>query len=124
MHKFRFESKLSTYLTRVAINLSLNELKRRKRMFSLFSRSDDDYSFQLSDPSMSPERHDIQNAIEYGLKKLDPDFRSVIVLRLVQGYSVKETSDILGIPIGTVASRLARAQEKLTKIIKPHFSNH
>ena len=45
-------------------------------------------------------------------------FRAVIVLRMIDGYSVRETAEILNIPEGTVASRLARAQVKLRQIFE------
>ena len=62
-----------------------------------------------------PDRERIEQAIA----RLDEDFRSVIVLRLIDGYSTAETAKILNIPLGTVLSRLARAQRKLREILKP-----
>jgi len=45
----------------------------------------------------------------------------VIVLRLIDGYSTEETAKILNLPLGTVLSRLARAQMKLKEILTPVF---
>ena len=47
--------------------------------------------------------------------------RSVVVLRLIDGYSVEETAKILDVPQGTIASRLARAQVKLKEWLQPIF---
>jgi RNA polymerase sigma-70 factor (ECF subfamily) len=44
---------------------------------------------------------------------LDANFQAVATLRLIEGYSTEETSSLLGIPLGTTLSRLARAQQKL-----------
>jgi RNA polymerase sigma-70 factor (ECF subfamily) len=55
--------------------------------------------------------------VDKALQKLDPGQRSVVVLRLLQGYSTKETADILDLPLGTVLSRLSRAQKNLRKIL-------
>jgi len=52
------------------------------------------------------------------LMSLDPKFRIIVTMRMLQGYSTKETAEILEIPMGTVLSRLSRAQEQLRKILK------
>jgi RNA polymerase sigma-70 factor (ECF subfamily) len=53
-----------------------------------------------------------------GLQQLPPEFKAVIVLRLINGYSTRETADILSLAQGTVLSRLARGQAKLRDAIK------
>ena len=116
---FKEEAKLSTYLTRIAINLSLNELKRRKKRQRRFGFFGGDKRINVIDGSSDPERIELKELIDKGLAQLDPDFRAVIVLRLIEGYSVKETAELLDLPKGTVASRLARAQVKLKEIIQP-----
>ncbi len=49
---------------------------------------------------------------------LDEQQRAVVVMRLIQGYSTKETADMLNIPLGTVLSRLSRALDKLRLSLK------
>lgn len=118
LDKFRGESGLGTYLTRIAINLSLNELKRRQRRFQrFFSIQKEDRVMEIADRSESPERMETRDLISQALQRLEPDFRAIVVLRLVEGYSVKETAKMLELPMGTVASRLARAQRKLKEIL-------
>ena len=56
--------------------------------------------------------------VSKALKKLDPKFRVIVVMRMLQGYSTKETAEILDIPIGTVLSRLSRAQEQMRIILE------
>lgn len=117
--KFRGDSELSTYLVRIAINLSLNELKRRKRRtyFSLDTWKKDQkdkVGNSLFDNSFE-QREQIQKA----MNKLEANFRSVVTLRLIAGFSVKETAEILSVPIGTVLSRFARAQKKLKTMLAP-----
>jgi RNA polymerase sigma-70 factor (ECF subfamily) len=117
---FRGDAKLSTYLSRIAINLSLNELKRRKRKgrWLTFTRSNGP-EYQVEDTEAGPERQDLQDALQRAMQQIGPEFRAVVTLRLVEGYSVKETAGILGLPQGTIASRLARAQQKLRSILEP-----
>jgi RNA polymerase sigma-70 factor (ECF subfamily) len=117
---FRGDSSLKTYLTRIAINLSLNELKRRKRRVSLFSRKPVEEYHDLAAPAARPEAMEDKELIRWAMNKLDPKFRSVIVLRLIDGYSTEETARILDVPMGTVLSRLARGQAKLREIIQTH----
>ena len=117
--KFRGESSVGTYLSRIAINLAINELRRRryrKKFFSL--RANKGMANSTSIEDKQPQQ-DIKNMVRQALQQLEPKSRSVIVLRLINGYSSQETADILGLPLGTVLSRLARAQMKLKKILKP-----
>ena len=117
LDKFRGEASLSTYLTRIAINLSLNELKRRKRRLSRFFNSPVDELVQIPDRNDHLEKRDICQWVQHAIQRLEPNFRAVIVLRLIDGYSTQETAEILKIPLGTVLSRLARAQAKLKDIL-------
>jgi len=126
---FQGSSSVGTYITRIAINLSLNELKRRKRrsMFSLFHSSDpdeDDPVKEIPDPQATAGYDDTKDLVHRAIQQLDPKFRMVIVLRLLDGYSTKETADILQLPTGTVLSRLARAQQKLKEILTPYLGEH
>lgn len=114
---FRAESSVSTYLTRIAINLSLNELKRRKRKNRLFSASRDDMP-NIKDENGETQSMELNETLQMALQKLKPKFKKVVVLRLIQGYSTRETAQILSLPEGTVLSRLARAQEKIKNELK------
>ena len=122
LHEFRGEAKLSTYLTRIAINLSLNEQKRQRRRRLRFTPLDqEERPKQLIDTSADPGRGDNLDLIRKAVACLEPDQRAVVVLRLIDGYSVRETAEILELPQGTVASRLARAQERLRQLLKDRF---
>jgi len=120
---FRGEASLSTYLTRIAINLSLNEIKRRKRrnMF-IIGRRDEDVEMDYQDTNNALEAWDTKEAVNKALQRLEPKFRSVVVLRMLQGYSTTETAKILNLPLGTVLSRLSRGQDKLKELLK-HLIN-
>jgi RNA polymerase sigma-70 factor (ECF subfamily) len=48
---------------------------------------------------------------------MDPKFRIIVAMRMLQGYSTKETAEILDLPLGTVLSRLSRAQEQMKNIL-------
>jgi RNA polymerase sigma-70 factor (ECF subfamily) len=114
--QFRGDAKVSTYLARISINLSLNAVKRKKSRNWISIWSAEDQELDIMDESHF-DTDDLNGTIERALQGLSPDFRSVVVLRLMQGYSTKETAQILEIQQGTVLSRLSRAQEKLKKIL-------
>ncbi|MBN1543665.1 sigma-70 family RNA polymerase sigma factor [candidate division KSB1 bacterium] len=114
--RFRGESTVATYLTRIAINLSLNELKRRKRRRLLGLHSID----ESEAPTVRIENPEWREVLQRALQRLDPLFRTVVVLRWIEGYSTRETAEILDVPEGTVLSRLARAQKKLQHMLAPY----
>ena len=124
LNNFRGDSAIGTYLTRIAINLSLNEIKRRSRRSRLFFHSDDE-TFDVEDKNSNTDTDENREVVQHAIRELAPKFRSVIVLRLIDGYSTEETAKILSVPIGTVLSRLARAQKKLKEILSPMLElNH
>jgi RNA polymerase sigma-70 factor, ECF subfamily len=115
--QFRGESKLVTYLTKIAINLSLNVIKKnRLRRFLSFEEWSKKERASQGDNS-NIEQLERDEIVRKALACLDAKHRSVIILRLINGYSTEETADILGLPAGTVLSRLFRAQEKLKAIL-------
>jgi RNA polymerase sigma-70 factor, ECF subfamily len=92
---FKGESALSTYLIRIAINLSLNEIKRRKikRFFSyneLLENGSD-----LINPDNPHAEKENREIVQAAIQKLNSKYRTVLVLRLIDGYSTEETAKIL-----------------------------
>jgi RNA polymerase sigma-70 factor (ECF subfamily) len=116
---FRGESKLSTYIQKIAVNLTLNEIKRRKRFFSMFSQKGNSemHEFEVADHD-TQEAREATEIVNKALMIMDPKFRVIVAMRMLQGYSTKETAEILDLPLGTVLSRLSRAQEQLKDILQ------
>ena len=108
LDKFKGESAVGTYLIRIAINLSLNEIKRKKRSNSFFAREEEGRAEAVEETDV-----DTKEMVNSEIRRLDPEFQSVVTLRMIEGYSTQETAKILGVPLGTVLSRLSRAQKKL-----------
>jgi RNA polymerase sigma-70 factor (ECF subfamily) len=117
--EFRGEAKLSTYIQKIAVNLTLNEIKRRKRFFSMFSQkaNNEMYEFEIADNDIE-KRTEASEIVNKALLAMDPKFRVIVTMRMLQGYSTKETAEILDIPVGTVLSRLSRAQTQLRNILE------
>ena len=71
----------------------------------------------------TPDEHaDMKDIVHYEISRLDTDFQAVVTLRMMEGYSTEETAEILGIPLGTVLSRLSRAQKKLKLVLAKHYT--
>ncbi len=119
---FRGDASLKTYLTRIAINLSLNELKRRKRERSRYIALDDDVELP-GGPQPDPEASEKVAIVQRAIDQLEPGFKAVVNLRMMQGHTVKETAEMLGVPSGTVLSRLSRARVKLANLLQPYVDD-
>ncbi|MBE0461678.1 MAG: RNA polymerase sigma factor, partial [Candidatus Aminicenantes bacterium] len=78
LDKFRGEASTGTYLTRIAINLSLNELKRKKRQRRLFFSKSDNKFENVPDKNNQEDESETKKIIRHAIQKLDPKFRSVI----------------------------------------------
>jgi RNA polymerase sigma-70 factor (ECF subfamily) len=103
------------------MNLSLNELKRRKRRLLRFTgKPVEDYHDLADERQVHPQDVD-KERVWLAIQELDEKFRSVVVLRLIDGYSTEETARILDIPLGTVLSRLSRGQKRLKELLEPHI---
>jgi RNA polymerase sigma-70 factor, ECF subfamily len=121
INNFRGESALGTYLTRIAINLSLNEIKRKKiKKVISFEKMQEDGS-DISEANNN-DYNNSKEIIQKAVQNLNPKYRSVLVLRLIDEYSTDETAKILDLPVGTVLSRLSRAQLKLKEYLQPYLS--
>jgi len=118
MDNYKGDSALSTYLTRIAINLSLNEIKKLQKNQNV---NIENYNYKISADD-EVEKKEITDTVTTALQQLEPEFRSVVILRMIQGYSSKETAQILNLPVGTVLSRLSRAHQKLKSILNKELN--
>jgi RNA polymerase sigma-70 factor (ECF subfamily) len=114
---FRGDASLKTYVVRIAMNLSLNELKRRKRFSNRTVSIDSGVNLNHENEMPMNERADTMEMIQKAINKLEPKQKSVFVLRIVEGYSTIETAKTLKIPLGTVLSRLSRALEEMRRLV-------
>jgi len=120
--QFRGDAALSTYLRRIAMNLSLNALKQRRR-FSLRLVSRDESRTSLNEPQVEAydaERTERIDVVRRAVAALGEKQRAVVVLRLLDGLSTNETAVILDLPAGTVMSRLARGMTELERLLAPY----
>lgn len=117
-------AKFSTWIYTIAGNLARTEYQRRRRrqFFSINSQSEESENFEIPDESYRPDvitdsgikDKIIQNA----LMKISKTYREAVILRDIQELSYEEISEILGIEIGTVKSRINRGRAQLQKLLK------
>ena len=123
--EFKGEAKLATYITRIAINLSLNAIQRRKRKWQIFySGEKKDERLNAFADSRTEKQKDEKELVRRAVSLLDSNYREVVVLKVFQGYKSKEVAEILQIPLGTVLTRYARAQKKLKILISELDSDY
>ena len=127
---FAGRSSLSTWLTRVVINESLGRLRvQRRRRAQLEAEGVtmlDHYREELARGSEAPPpdalvaREQLRRLLESAIAALPEGFRTVFVLRAIEGLSVDETAEVLNIATSTVKTRFLRARRKLQENLNPH----
>jgi len=115
LRTFKFESKFSTWLFRVAVNHALNRASEGVRHARIHEKIVKD---GRGDPGGTKEGRPVDDEVHRALQELSPKLRTVISLRYLEGFSYEEIAEILEISIGTVKSRLFLAHETLRPILK------
>jgi len=120
--EFRGDSSFTTWLYRIVRNACLDEMRKRKRqrvtsLDETMELDDGEMSRQFADngdgPEQALERVELQRTVLEAINALDEEYRVVVVMRDIQGYSYNEIAEALGINLGTVKSRLNRARGAL-----------
>lgn len=132
---FRFESRFSSWVYRIAVNASI-DLKRRaasRRQASLESlqAAGDNGArpLQFTDeaaeaPMATASRHELEDEVQAAITRLSPKMRTITVLRYLEALSYEEISEALGVSLGTVKSRLSRAHDALDRELTPVLDRH
>ncbi len=127
---FRFESSFSTWLYRIAVNTCKNRrqslaARLRRRMLRIVPQGDCDAPGTCGEPgddSRSPgtlyDRKAAGRAVAAAIAQLPPGHREVVLLRDIEKLPYEEIAAVLGLELGTVKSRLARARAKLQERLK------
>src|SRR6476660_7325713 len=130
LHQFQEQSKFYTWLVRIAVNEALMKLRRRRpeRMVSLdedVKTEEDSLPREIADWSPNPEQMynqaELKEILSKTIQGLPPSFRTVFVLRDVEGLSTEETADALDLSIPAVKSRLLRARLQLRERLSRYF---
>jgi len=135
IREFRFESRFSSWVYRIAVNASIDVRRRARsrKIASLDAMHETGPAgggkYDLADrmiemPSVSASRHELEAAIQRAINRLSPKLRAIVVLRYSESLSYEEVAETLRISLGTVKSRLARAHEALDRELTPVLDKH
>jgi RNA polymerase sigma-70 factor (ECF subfamily) len=131
--QFQGQSKFYTWLVRIAVNEALMKLRRRRpeRMVSLdedVKTEDDSLPREVADWSPNPEQQytqaELRDILTKTIQGLPATFRTVFVLRDVEGLSTEETAEALELSVPAVKSRLLRARLQLRERLNRYFQRH
>ena len=137
---FRGESQPYTWLFRIAVNLSISRLRKvkRRRTFSLDAPSQagasdggDDQAAGLVQrlagdepgPAEHVEQREQMQQMLDALSRCDPEDRALIVLRDIEGFDYQQLAEMLGLPLGTLKSKLFRARKALVEQLKDYLKD-
>ncbi|HEY1262254.1 MAG TPA: sigma-70 family RNA polymerase sigma factor [Terriglobales bacterium] len=130
LEQFQGQSKFYTWLVRIAVNEALMKLRRRRpeRFVSLdedVKTEDDSLPREVADWSPNPEQlynqAELRDILSRTIQGLPPTFRTVFVLRDVEGLSTEETAEALDLSVPAVKSRLLRARLQLRERLNRYF---
>ena len=129
---FEGRSSLSTWLTRIVVNEALGrrrtEARRRHHLEQEGIALLDDYRDALmrgsiaETPDAAVAREQIRKLLEHAVEQLPDPFRTVFVLREVEGLSSEETAEVLDLPVATVKTRLFRSRRRLQQLLAPEVA--
>ena len=129
--RFREDSRFYTWIVRIAVNQALMKLRKRRtdRSVSLDDPIEEDGEViprDFADWKPNPEqllgRTETRERLEEAIQGLPPSFRTVFVLRDVEGLSTEETAEMLGLSISAVKARLFRARLRLREELSKVFN--
>jgi RNA polymerase sigma-70 factor (ECF subfamily) len=133
LHSFKGDSLFFTWLYRIAINTAISMKRKQKPMLRIQAIGDEKNAIDPLDSSeINRPDHAIQLAEEErrvhdALSKLSAEHRAVLVMKDMDGIKYEEMAETLGVPVGTIRSRLHRARLELRDIFlqqeevrKPH----
>lgn len=117
LRRFRGEAQLGTWFHRVAVNASLDMLRRAKTRPTAPLEAAGDAPASDPGPDVEAERAQRAAAVHTALAKISDEHRAVLVLYEIEGLDYAEVADALGVPVGTVKSRIHRARIEMARLL-------
>jgi RNA polymerase sigma-70 factor (ECF subfamily) len=125
LHQFQGESSFATWMTRIVINLCLDQIRRQKRtraesIEELEEAGGVERQMPIaeSNPTEGLESEEVRRRIDEAMGKLTDAHRTVLVMHEFEGLEYKEIAKRVGISIGTVMSRLFYARRRLASLLQ------
>ena len=126
LHQFQGDSSFATWMTRIVINLCLDQIRRQKkvRAESIEQLNEEaggverQMPVEYTNPTEGLEKDELRKRIDEAMDKLTESHRTVLVLHEFQGLEYKEIAKKVGISIGTVMSRLFYARRRMASLLR------
>lgn len=126
LHQFQGDSSFATWMTRIVINLCLDQIRRQKKMRAeSFEQIEEDLggverqmAVEHVNPTEGLEKDELRKRIDEAMAKLTEAHRTVLVMHEFQGLEYKEIAKRVGISIGTVMSRLFYARRRMASLLQ------
>lgn len=118
--QFRGESSFGTWLHRVALTVSLNALRKVKRLRQRETELDDALHHEHEDGALEP---DLRDRLRAAIEALPEGIRVALVMHTIEGFSHAEIGEALGIAEGTSKARVFDARARLRKALAPHVQD-
>jgi RNA polymerase sigma-70 factor (ECF subfamily) len=133
LSEFRGDSGPYTWLFRIAMNAAVSRIRTasRRKTLSLeglgasrpgstpHGRFSDTISAAQRSPAESLEMSEQHRALMAAMDRLNPEYRALLVMRDLEGFDYRQMADVLGLPLGTLKSRLFRARMALRDLLEP-----
>lgn len=128
LESFKGDALFFTWLYRIAINSAITLKRRRRAIVSIYAktapgRADSDPDMEPLDesegnqPGDAMERREEEARLQAALNRLSPEYKTVLVLKDIEGQKYEDIAEVLGVPVGTVRSRLHRARLELRDLL-------
>lgn len=129
LDRYDENQKFSTWIYRIATNLCIDRLRKRKPNYSLDAELPDsegaDWYSTLASDQDTPEEElvlsETQQQIRKAIETLPEKYKSVVILRYLHDMSLQEIGDVLQMPVTTIKTRVHRGREFLRKKLEPEF---
>jgi RNA polymerase sigma-70 factor, ECF subfamily len=124
LDSFKGDSLFFTWLYRIAVNTAISSKRKQRMVLSIDASSDSEAAIEPLDPSeynrpsQALEQAEQEKRIQQALARLSAEHRAVLVMKDMQGEKYETMAEVLGVPIGTVRSRLHRARLELREILE------
>lgn len=128
LHKYNASHKFSTWIYRIATNLCIDRMRKKKADYSLDAEVDGveggTMYTRLASPDRTPEeelvRTETQREVQAAIESLPENYRAAVILKYLHDMSLQEIADILEVPVSTIKTRIHRGREALREGLRHH----
>jgi RNA polymerase sigma-70 factor (ECF subfamily) len=123
LDSFKGDALFFTWLYRIAVNTAITFKRKKRAVVSIDAGRNGEASMDLLDsaediqPSFALERAEQDRRLHLALNRLSPEHRTVLVMKDMEGQKYETMAEVLGVPIGTIRSRLHRARLELRELL-------